>query len=462
MQLQLSNLSKQKSHEEDSYVLLVSIDGMANYYLDDPQVRMPNLRRLMREGAVAKGMESVFPTATWAIHSSLVTGTYPRKHGVLGNWVIDRPTRRLGEHFGDKMWGKEESICRETIYDAAKRMGWTTASLCWPVTRGAQAIDWNIPEFYEQELFEAYSTPELWKELQAAGLLVECYGDWSKDHAKGVMQEWLTTEIAKHIIRTHHPRLFMVHFLLPDSLQHDYGIQSPEVYWSLEYIDERIGELLAVLETEQIMPQTDVFVVSDHGFLNTSRTFYPNVLFRQKGWLTAGYPDEAAQVIAVSNGGSGYVYVLEEEPGKREALYQEIKELLLHTEMVGKLFELDDFAELGLPSHGEMEHRRPDFAFEAVTDCFVHFAHEGDQVAEHLTKFKGMHGYLPAHEEMKAVFVASGKSIRAGVVLPEMRIVDVAPTIMRLIGTELAETDGNALDEIWKEDVVVGKVEFVD
>ncbi|AJY74768.1 alkaline phosphatase family protein [Paenibacillus beijingensis] len=441
----------------DRYVLVISIDGMANYYLQDPNVRMPNLRKLIRSGVCAEAMESVFPTATWAIHSSMVTGTYPRKHGVLGNWVIDRPGRRVGEHFGERLWNKADVLRRETWYDAAKRMGWTTASICWPVTRGADTIDFNIPEFYEQELFDTCCTPDLWNELKAARLPVDRYGEWSTDHARAPMQDWLTTEIAKFLIDRHSPNLMQLHYLLPDTYQHDYGIRSKEAYWALEYVDERIGEVLNALEHKGLLAKTNVFVMSDHGFINTSRTFYPNVLFKQKGWLKEGNMEET-RVIAVSNGGSGYVYVLEDDPAEKDRLMREVLRALAESEGVGRLFEPEEFPSLGLPAPGELDEHRPDFAFEAELDCFVHFEQSGDEVIGRSAKFKGMHGYLPQHEELKAIFAAAGPSIRSGMTLPEIRIVDVAPTIARLLGTELDDPDGHALDDIWKEELTLAKL----
>ncbi|WP_159888162.1 alkaline phosphatase family protein [Paenibacillus puerhi] len=444
--------------KSDNYVLIISIDGMAHYYLQDQHVHMPNVRRLIREGVSAAGMESVFPTATWAIHSSMVTGTYPRKHGVLGNWVIDRPNRRVGEHFGDRMWSKTEVLRRETWYDAAKRMGLTTASICWPVTRGAETIDFNIPEFYEQDLFDTCCTSSLWEELKATGLPMECYGAWSKDHARGPMQDWLTTKVAKYLIDRYSPNLLQLHYLLPDSFQHDYGARSKEAYWSLEYVDERIGELLKALEEKGILHKTNVFVVSDHGFVNTTKTFYPNVLFKQKGWLNSENLKES-RVMAVSNGGSGYVYVLEDDPEEKVRMIGEVRRVLADSEGVGRLFEKEEHPALGLPAEGELEHLCPDIVFEAEMDCFVYFDHSGDEVIGHLAKFKGMHGYLPQREELKAVFVAAGPSIRSGLTLPEIRIVDLAPTIVRLLGTELEDTDGSALDEILKEEIRLGNLD---
>lgn len=43
------------------YVVLVSVDGLAATYLDDPRAPLPNLRKLARQGAHLLGVE--LPTA---------------------------------------------------------------------------------------------------------------------------------------------------------------------------------------------------------------------------------------------------------------------------------------------------------------------------------------------------------------------------------------------------------------
>ncbi|MDF2649464.1 MAG: type phosphodiesterase/nucleotide pyrophosphatase [Paenibacillus sp.] len=435
---------QQQSGDRTQHIMIISIDGMAHYYLEEPRLHIPHLRSLIEQGTVAK-MESIFPTSTWAVHTSLTTGTYPRRHGVLGNWVIRRSTGEVGEYFGDSTYSKNEAIHVKTIYDAAKQIGWSTASICWPMTRGAESLDYNIPEFYKQELFEQFATHSLWEELKEAGLPVHLYGDWSKDYNRGHMQDWLTTEVAKYLLKKHRPNFLQLHYLLPDTYQHGYGILSPEVLWSLEYIDERIGELITELRAKNLWENTTLFVVSDHGFVNTTKTFYPNVLFQRCGWYNPDQP-ELSSVVAVSNGGSGFVYVLETDKQRKLELLKRSKEELLAQGVIRKLFLPEDFPALGLPGPGEMDDQRPDFAFEAEKDVFVHFNNTGDQVLEQGAKFFGMHGYLPDHEEMKCIFIAAGKGIPVGVRLPEIRAVDVAPTLAKLMGCDLNHTDGEAID----------------
>src|SRR4051794_23525759 len=80
--------------DSDRIVVMISVDGLPAYYLDDPKAEMPTIRALAAEGARASMMKASTPTVTWPNHTTLVTGVTPAKHGVLGNNYFDRETRK--------------------------------------------------------------------------------------------------------------------------------------------------------------------------------------------------------------------------------------------------------------------------------------------------------------------------------------------------------------------------------
>ena len=102
-------------------VLMVSVDGLANFYLDDPVAEIPTLRRLAAEGARAQGMIASMPTVTWPNHTTLVTGVHPGKHGVLGNSVLDRVKNEIVPLVVDPIFNKDEIVKVPTIYDPRNR-----------------------------------------------------------------------------------------------------------------------------------------------------------------------------------------------------------------------------------------------------------------------------------------------------------------------------------------------------
>jgi predicted AlkP superfamily pyrophosphatase or phosphodiesterase len=60
----------------------------------------------------------------------------------------------------------------------------------------------------------------------------------------------------------------------------------------------------------------------------------------------------------------------------------------------------------------------------------------------------GVHG-LPAHfPSMKASFILAGPGVKQGVVLEDSRMIDIAPTLARLLGLELPEADGRPLTQL--------------
>lgn len=44
--------------------------------------------------------------------------------------------------------------------------------------------------------------------------------------------------------------------------------------------------------------------------------------------------------------------------------------------------------------------------------------------------------------------MAAGKGIRPGVIIPYMRLIDEGPTIARLLGLHLGETDGTVIEDL--------------
>src|SRR5688572_33508114 len=73
------------------HVILISIDGLAAFHLVNAALDLPNIRALAAAGVRATS-ETVFPSVTHPAHTTLITGTTPRHHGVINNRLVDRRT----------------------------------------------------------------------------------------------------------------------------------------------------------------------------------------------------------------------------------------------------------------------------------------------------------------------------------------------------------------------------------
>src|SRR5262249_17637159 len=157
--------------------------------------------------------------------------------------------------------------------------------ICWPKTRGAACIADNIPEFYEQELFERHASRPLWDELAEAGLPVHRYGEGSTDHSRGPLQDRFSPGGAGFRLPRRPPELLLLHFLLFDSFQHDHGVGSPEARWALTYVDGLVARLVETLGQTGRLETTNVIVVGDHGFVPVDRLALPNMALYDDGLL---------------------------------------------------------------------------------------------------------------------------------------------------------------------------------
>src|ERR1700690_1735488 len=146
-------------------LLVISIDVLRPDYVtraDAHGLKIPNLRRFIREGTYAEGVVGVVPTITYPSHTTLMTGVWPAEHGILANQTFD-PLRKSQNGW---YWYAED-IQVPTLWAAASQAGLSTASVNWPVTVGATGIQFLIPEFWrvrsgdDRKLIEALAKPNL-------------------------------------------------------------------------------------------------------------------------------------------------------------------------------------------------------------------------------------------------------------------------------------------------------------
>src|SRR5882672_12781456 len=296
------------------FVLLVSIDGFADFYWGDERVKAPTLRALAERGAVADGVTAVFPSTTWPPHVSLVTGVKPARHGVVANHILNRATRRAEDLTGDPIYDASAILAAPTVYDRAAATGLKVAAVDWPATRHSPSLAFNLPFFKDQRVFETQTARAVWEELAALGYPMHRQGEWAL-LPKRFLKDEMVGRVATHAARRHEPALLLLHFLCVDSFQHLYGPRSPEAYWALEYVDGLIGRFLDSLP-DPGLDQTTVFVVSDHGFLPSNREIRPNVRLRKLG--------AQREARFVMNHGAGALYRLDADPSVLAQLAREI------------------------------------------------------------------------------------------------------------------------------------------
>lgn len=423
--------------------VLISIDGLAAFYWTDPRVRAPRLRALADRGAVARRMSAVFPTTTWPTHVSLVTGVRPARHGVAGNHVLNRESGVVEDLTGDPIHDAARLLRVPTVYDVAHRAGLRTAAVDWPCTRRSAGLDWNLPFFKDQRVFETQTDPRVWAELAALGRPLDRQGEWAL-LPKRFLKDAMVADVAAHVLARHAPDLLLVHFLCTDSFQHLHGPRSPEAYWAIEYVDRCVGTVLDALPAGALDRDTRVFVVSDHGFLPSEQEIRVNVWLRRRGLLAVDAEGRIGDARArlVMNHGAGYVYLA--QGADRAALAKDLLAELRALPGVAGAWTADEYAALGLPDPADNP-----LAGDLVLDAAPGFAFGDEARGEAILgppKYRGTHGQRPEHPDNGAFFLAAGAGIRRGVGLGEITSRDVAPTLAAGLGLAMPDVEGRLLE----------------
>lgn len=428
--------------QTDSCVILVSVDGLAHFYLDDPKADLPTLRRLAREGARADGLVCSFPTVTWPNHTTLVTGTPPARHGVIGNNYFDRKTGEKIPFIPDPLFDKDQIVKVPTVYDAAHQAGLVTAGIVWPATRNARTLDWTVPDMFGPDAWPKFGTQVWLDELREAGLPVDRHGVWTGEASGGVQRDWLYTRMAAHLFKNHPPNLLLIHLVEVDHIEHRFGPRSSEAYWSVSYADDRIRDLWESAQQSPFAKKTTLIVASDHGFFPIEKDINPNAALAQAGLIEVEDGKVARkQAWCVSQGGACMVYILAED--QRDALAARLRNVLGGLEGVQAVLGPEEFDQLGQPTP-DVDRRAPDLWLSARSGYSFTDAHAGEPVTQR-PSLGGTHGYWPGDPEMYGTLVISGYGVKPGTQLGTVQNIAVAPTIARLLGIELPTADGKPL-----------------
>ena len=421
----------------NDHVILISIDGLAAFYLRDPQAPLPTLRRLAAEGAVAEGLRVSNPSTTWPNHTTLVTGVHPEKHSVLFNGVLVRegPGRPLRVE-ADRT--KEELVAVPTLYDQLHRAGYRTAAINWPCTREANALDDNFPDVPGRL---SRTTPRLRAELVHAGIL-DTTADAAFARKDPVDADKVWAAAAVHLLRTRPPNLLLLHLLATDAAQHRHGPQSPAAYAALAAADARVAEILRALDATGLRAQTTLLVVSDHGFAKPTKMINPNVVLRQAGLLRPG-PRRRAQ--SISEGGTAFVYLTQPASAKEDRAT--VIALLRDLEGVAEILEPAQFAALHLPDPATNRQMGDLLLVAGQNYTFSDESMEDESITP-LPISLGSHGYLSTDGRMDGVLIAWGRHVPARTRLSRVDIIDIAPTIAAILGEALPGADGKMIREL--------------
>ncbi|KAA3617247.1 MAG: alkaline phosphatase family protein [Calditrichaeota bacterium] len=222
--------------QSNEYLILISWDGCRWDYLNRDLT--PNVQKLIDNGVRAKSLKPSFPSKTFPNHYTIVTGLYPKNHGIIFNRFTNMQSGNSYRIERDSSIHQDKWYKGETLWVTAKKHGIKSGVVFWP----GSETNLKHPDYFLNY-------------------------DHNLSHEKRVDQlmEWITYPEEKR------PHLLLLYFPDTDDYGHEYGPDSEELNDVVKTLDNTLGDLIKRLKNAGIYEQTNIVLTSDHGMTNLYR-----------------------------------------------------------------------------------------------------------------------------------------------------------------------------------------------
>jgi predicted AlkP superfamily pyrophosphatase or phosphodiesterase len=257
--------------------LVFVLDGMRPDLFNPTDT--PNMYRLREQGVNFVNGHAVFPTVTRVNSPSIATGMYPGRAGVIGNSIFIPEIDPTGDlNTGDwRVLTELDSVTggqllfvdslAERLHAAGKMLAAVSSGssgsaylLNHRADQGVGVLvsgyleDGNgrvaFPDSVDVAIRSRFAVPPP-KAGPGGGLEAV---NWTED----VLRDYVLPDLR--------PTVVLNWFTQPDGVHHSFGTGSPEGIAGIRNDDRNVGLILDKLRELGLEDQTNIFVVSDHGF----------------------------------------------------------------------------------------------------------------------------------------------------------------------------------------------------
>lgn len=234
------------------------------------------------QSGFARPMGSILPAVTCSAQSTLLTGSLPRDHGIVGNgWYF----RDLAEVL---FWKQSNHLVRgQRIYDEGRRRdpAYTTAKMFWWYNMYA-SVEWSVtprPSYPAdgRKVFDAYSHPAgLKDELQQRLGVFPLLKFWGPG-ADISSTRWIV-DASIDVLKRQHPTLSLVYLPHLDYNLQRLGPGDPRMSDDIRAVDREAGRLIEAAREQG----AEVAIVSEYAITSVKQPIHINRILRESGFLT--------------------------------------------------------------------------------------------------------------------------------------------------------------------------------
>ena len=415
-------------------LIVISLDALGNID-EETYSKMPFLSKMIKKGYWIKNLKTIYPTVTYPIHTSMITGVRPIDHGVDNNLLL-QPEKLAMDWFWDYKYVKVDSI-----FTAAKRKGLKIASFSWPVTVNAD-IDYNFPEIgntYGMEFAEYVSSQSDSKYIEE---LFKNFGEVTPDQQPDY-DEFLARSAA-YTLNKYKPDLLFLHLINIDSKKHVYGSKHLAIDYAIKDLDARLKRFFQEISKENNLDNTNVVFISDHSQIDVFKSIKINKILEDMDLLEANEDGSTKDYKAffLTNGGSAALYLKDKDDKETlEKIINKLKEL--NIEEVEKIIYKDEIEKLGASKDAVL--------WLEAKEGYIFDSQLGENlISKNNTKNHGNHEYLPDKNNYDAIAICVGPNFKEETILEKESILNIAGTINKVMDLELESKNKNYIKEIIK------------
>lgn len=405
---------------------------------------MPHFSQILGKASVVKNIREIYPTLTYPIHTTILTGVHPDKHGIPHNQkpgiTRDEPDWSI---MGSDWYWYRENLKVKTLVDAVWEDGRTASSVLWPVTAG-ETRGYNIPEIWPVKVRK--EDPRAVYEKAASPAAVERYYEPYISHynwkSNGDMM-YYGVDIAIDILKNEKPDFHLHHIVHLDHARHVHGDQGPAIDECLRELDIIVGRIIDATKEAGTYEDTNFVLLGDHGQIDIATLFNLNILLAERGLITLSPDGKPTDFDAYSFSAGFSTHIMLRE-GADETLWAKVYKTLLelkesYPQYIESVFTAQEIHKAeGLA--GEMA-----FVVEGTLGTMFYNSLTGDTIIPSTSPkynlYKANHGYHPDKGE-KPPFLAFGPSVKEGVIIEQGDILDECPTLAALLGVTLPGMEG--------------------
>lgn len=405
---------------------------------------LPHFGQILRQGAVVEAVEPIFPALTYSCHTSILTGTYAGRHGIVHNERLERGGQR-----GAPWHSLKSDVKGKTLLDEARERGLTTCSLSWPVSGGAN-YDFNMPMIVPYS-YQGYK-PEEWLQGTATENLMERYFYKHGRYLKGPNRslDLFTMALALDLLEDYpQPDVMLVKMCDLDGVRHSFGVYHEKTKEQLRTHDEELGAIMEALRRKGTLDNTNLVILGDHGQTDLEDVLFMNNLLKTHGFLKTDGKGHVLSFDAFCHSARLAAFIEVRDPNDQKLLGRvgDFLESLTEDPQIQLNYVLDakeaerDYGLSG-PFDFVIESKRP-IAFDEETKGEALW---GSEIPGY-NMVAATHGGSPKRQEV-TLFFGCGPSIRPVKVQEPRSMVDLAPTLAGLLGFTMKDVDGEPIKEI--------------